>query len=494
MAAWWRHRRAGHERMAGDASLAVEGGNRGGAYPGASGRRTSTRPVIEMGGVSNDRLNGSSTSASAPGEILGLAGKIGSGRTEILETIFGLRRVDEGEVPAGGRRRRPEQAGGRDPARSRAGARGPARVRPGPGPHHRAQHRHAPTAAAHRGGRLYQGRGRTTRAEAAVADLNIKRRPADTGCATSRGATSRRWSSASGATPHRGCSSWTSRAWAWTSAPAKRSTRMVRAIRPQRMRRVVASSELDRALQLSATPLAIVHDGRITARVPSAVEGEERLHHLVQETDHEHIAPTAAPAAAATTCPRKIVRDLFKGDRPTALLALSRRSSSSPSPVRRLLHRREPRRTSAARRRWSSIMAVGMACMIISAEIDLSVASILELSGVSAALACATSPTTGCSARWRHRTGALVGLVNGLLTTRARHPVVPGDPRHAGRRQGLALVDHRHCARAVDDQHRFWAVFAEGSIAGIPASDRLDDVALDRRRRPAALSTFGRKV
>ena len=38
-----------------------------------------------------------------PGEIVGLFGLVGSGRTEVLETIFGLARPDEGAVDLGGR-------------------------------------------------------------------------------------------------------------------------------------------------------------------------------------------------------------------------------------------------------------------------------------------------------------------------------------------------------------------------------------------------------
>ncbi len=53
-------------------------------------------PVVELREASNDRLKGVTLTVQA-GEILGLGGMIGSGRTEILETIFGLRRVRQGE-------------------------------------------------------------------------------------------------------------------------------------------------------------------------------------------------------------------------------------------------------------------------------------------------------------------------------------------------------------------------------------------------------------
>ena len=53
-------------------------------------------PVIELKGATNDRLRAVDLTLRS-GEILGLAGMIGSGRTEILETIFGLRKMNGGE-------------------------------------------------------------------------------------------------------------------------------------------------------------------------------------------------------------------------------------------------------------------------------------------------------------------------------------------------------------------------------------------------------------
>jgi len=51
--------------------------------------------------------------AVAPGEIVGLFGLVGSGRTELLETIVGLHRADHGSIEVGGRARQfrsPRQA------------------------------------------------------------------------------------------------------------------------------------------------------------------------------------------------------------------------------------------------------------------------------------------------------------------------------------------------------------------------------------------------
>jgi ribose transport system ATP-binding protein len=56
-----------------------------------------TLPVLAMSNVSNDRLHAVDLTVRR-GEIHGLAGLIGSGRTEILQTIFGLRAVESGAV------------------------------------------------------------------------------------------------------------------------------------------------------------------------------------------------------------------------------------------------------------------------------------------------------------------------------------------------------------------------------------------------------------
>jgi ribose transport system ATP-binding protein len=58
---------------------------------------SSERELLALSGVVNDRLHGVDLSLMDR-EIHGLAGLIGSGRTEILETVFALRPIDGGEL------------------------------------------------------------------------------------------------------------------------------------------------------------------------------------------------------------------------------------------------------------------------------------------------------------------------------------------------------------------------------------------------------------
>jgi ribose transport system ATP-binding protein len=59
--------------------------------------REPLQPVLQLDGVANEALSDVSLSIG-PGEVVGLAGVIGSGRTEILETVFGLRGVSTGHM------------------------------------------------------------------------------------------------------------------------------------------------------------------------------------------------------------------------------------------------------------------------------------------------------------------------------------------------------------------------------------------------------------
>jgi len=68
--------------------------------------QAASRPVrLELAHVSNSRLNDVSLTLHQ-GEIHGLAGQVGSGRTEILETIFGVRHAKRGTVTLDGKEER----------------------------------------------------------------------------------------------------------------------------------------------------------------------------------------------------------------------------------------------------------------------------------------------------------------------------------------------------------------------------------------------------
>ncbi len=75
----------------------------------AAARSFDSSPVLSLSGVSNDRLSAVDLSVMK-GEIHGLAGLIGSGRTEILETIFGLRPAESGALEIEGRPWLPKRA------------------------------------------------------------------------------------------------------------------------------------------------------------------------------------------------------------------------------------------------------------------------------------------------------------------------------------------------------------------------------------------------
>lgn len=89
-------------------SAVTDGGRPGAAAPAEVNADGDERvPVLELVGVSNERLSGVDLTV-APGEIVGLAGLVGSGRTEILETIFGLRGVTRGQMRVAGRPAHPK--------------------------------------------------------------------------------------------------------------------------------------------------------------------------------------------------------------------------------------------------------------------------------------------------------------------------------------------------------------------------------------------------
>ncbi|MFF3888530.1 sugar ABC transporter ATP-binding protein [Streptomyces sp. NPDC001914] len=72
-------------------------------FPDRPGARPPGEPVLSVQGLSRQGEFAPFDLDVRPGEIVGLAGLVGSGRSEILETIYGARRPTTGRVSVGGK-------------------------------------------------------------------------------------------------------------------------------------------------------------------------------------------------------------------------------------------------------------------------------------------------------------------------------------------------------------------------------------------------------
>ncbi|WP_406005854.1 sugar ABC transporter ATP-binding protein [Streptomyces sp. NBC_00637] len=75
--------------------------------PGVDAGSADGTPVLEVRGLAREGEFASLDLAVRPGEIVGIAGLVGSGRSEILETIYGARKPSSGQVLVDGRPLRP---------------------------------------------------------------------------------------------------------------------------------------------------------------------------------------------------------------------------------------------------------------------------------------------------------------------------------------------------------------------------------------------------
>jgi ribose/xylose/arabinose/galactoside ABC-type transport system permease subunit len=116
-----------------------------------------------------------------------------------------------------------------------------------------------------------------------------------------------------------------------------------------------------------------------------------------------------------------------------------------------------------------TIMAAGVALVIITGEIDLSVGSVLALSGVSAALFMnSVTQNWFLGAIVGITVGALVGLSNGILVARFLIPSFLVTLGTLSIARGLALIS-TGTAPVTVSQETFWYVFAEARVLGISA-------------------------
>ncbi|MEU7406883.1 sugar ABC transporter ATP-binding protein [Streptomyces sp. NPDC044948] len=76
-------------------------------FPERPTRRPAGEPVLSVKGLSREGEFAPLDLEVRPGEIVGLAGLVGSGRSEILETVYGARKPSTGRVVVDGRTLRP---------------------------------------------------------------------------------------------------------------------------------------------------------------------------------------------------------------------------------------------------------------------------------------------------------------------------------------------------------------------------------------------------
>ena len=135
-----------HGRRCRPADTTESAGGRADGRPRAGARRAqgfaTDEIVLEVAGLTRGTAVRDASFTLQQGEVLGIAGLVGAGRTELLRLIAGVDRPDAGEIRVEGQRLAARQPARRDRRRPRPGARGAQARR-----HHRAPLGHAPTSA-----------------------------------------------------------------------------------------------------------------------------------------------------------------------------------------------------------------------------------------------------------------------------------------------------------------------------------------------------------
>ena len=296
------------------------------------GERRAARRARRCGGCPR---SAASTLQVRAGEVVGLGGLVGSGRTELLRLIYGLEMPDEGEVA-----RRRQDAPARAPAprdRGRASASRPRTASPKgcvldwslaknvslsdlrPLPPRRCS-TSAPSGA-----------------EAASSCARSTPCPTTStaSCACSRAATSRRSSSPAGCCATAACCCSTSPRAASTSPTKAEIYRLITDLATAGLGVLVVSSELEELVGI-CTRVLVMREGEIVAEVDGATATErELLRHAVAPTD----APVLAEEVAVTTAQQAAGRLAAL----TAYAASSSRSTRSAIVVvAAVRHRRDP--------------------------------------------------------------------------------------------------------------------------------------------------------
>lgn len=141
-----------------------------------------------------------------------------------------------------------------------------------------------------------------------------------------------------------------------------------------------------------------------------------------------------------------------------------------------------------------SIIAVGMTFVIVSGEFDLSVGSVMALSGVVAAMAMQSIGNVWVvGALAALLTGAFFGLVNGIITTQFRIPSFLVTLGTLSIARGIALLS-TGTRPVIITEERYFMIFGEGHLLGIPAPIVWTIVVVLVGIVALHFSTFGRKV
>jgi ribose transport system ATP-binding protein len=271
----------GHARMT-QAMVSIEEGDRRAGLVNEAAVSIGRAPIIELKAVHNERLRGVDLRVR-PGEILGLAGMIGSGRTEILETMFGLRKAVSGEVQFEG-----QPVTWKDPyAAITAG------VALVPEDRHVQGLVLADTIEANTAmprlkdlskWAFFRKSAAKIRAQQAVDDLKVKTPGISTKLQNLSGGNQQKVVFGKWLEPMPKLLLLDEPTVGVDVGARDEIYGIIRRIAQAGSAVVVVSSDLVE-LQLLCDNIAVVHDGRVVTKVhQSEVEGEERLHHLVQES------------------------------------------------------------------------------------------------------------------------------------------------------------------------------------------------------------------
>jgi len=271
----------GHEKMT-QATLSLEEGRRRSALQDPSSEQEQLPPVIELRDVHNDRLHGVKL-AVRPGEIFGLAGMVGSGRTEILETMFGLRRATEGELLYQG-----EVVAWRSPARAiRSGVALIPEDRHVQGlvlSHTIAANVALPQLRGLTKLGMFASRESNRRATASVTELNVKAPGIVTKLENLSGGNQQKVVFGKWLTPEPKLLLLDEPTVGVDVGARDEIYGIIRRFAQEGCAIVIVSSDLVE-LEMLCDNIAVVHDGRIITTVQaSEIQGEEGLHQLVQES------------------------------------------------------------------------------------------------------------------------------------------------------------------------------------------------------------------